>query len=99
MTTTLTTTLTTFDYPAIYEQIRTIPLVHGLGTTDSPCSVAALNLAINGKLSDADPSGCYAARAAAYAAYAARAAAYAAMWRAFDPASTLTKMVGTQCLL
>ena len=39
-------------------QLATCKLGHGLGTVDEPCSVAAINLALSGELSDRDPSEC-----------------------------------------
>lgn len=36
----------------------TIPLGHGLGTQQRPCTIAAINLARNGHLTDDDPDGC-----------------------------------------
>jgi len=38
--------------------LSTIPLAHGLGTVDEPCTIAAINLQLTGELTGGDPTGC-----------------------------------------
>ena len=53
----MTSTLTTTDIDKIRGYITNHHLVTGLGTRDKPCSIAAINLALTGALTDEIP-GC-----------------------------------------
>ena len=50
--------MTTIDHDAIARHLSTLTLVHGKGAGDHVCSVVAVNLAVNGTLTDDDPSDC-----------------------------------------
>jgi hypothetical protein len=49
---------TTIDHTAIANWLNTHRLVHGLGSEDAACSIASINLALTGELTDKDPSNC-----------------------------------------
>ena len=50
--------MTVIDRTAITEWLDSHELVHGIGTAEAACSISAINLALTGSLTDADPSEC-----------------------------------------
>jgi hypothetical protein len=48
----------TIDHTAITEWLASHELCRGLGSEDAACSIASINLALTGELTDEDPSDC-----------------------------------------